>query len=315
MKQYIIALRSLDFNKSGKSWSTDAIDLYNNKFYTNYSITRSRFGLDVIGDKTFVGTEIVSDATPTIVVSGATPVSVTNYGEIVKETGVITYNIFEYDEASGQYFIFNLIEDASPFFILDPTSVEPDLFRFVDTTSKIDLLSYKAAFTNIASDDEPTYSVKIYEAESPEGPWMLSSISSDIGTLFLTDVKRYSKIEVEITSELQAVDVENFGFVFILEVAIANPVSPVLTKSAKNILRRFPSWMKMFEDSVDQATPETYIPQTVGGKFINSLISDYPEDFEKQKDFFELDRTITTADIEQSAWIYATSDVFSCISL
>jgi hypothetical protein len=309
MKQYIIALRSLDFNKSGKSWSTDAIDLYNNKFYTNYSITRSRFGLDVIGDKTFVGTEIVSDATPTIVVSGATPVSVTNYGEIVKETGVITYNIFEYDEASGQYFIFNLIEDASPFFILDPTSVEPDLFRFVDTTSKIDLLSYKAAFTNIASDDEPTYSVKIYEAESPEGPWMLSSVSSDIGTLFLTDVKRYSKIEVEITSELQAVDVENFGFVFILEVAIANPVSPVLTKSAKNILRRFPSWMKMFEDSVDQATPETYIPQTVGGKFINSLISDYPEDFEKQKDFFELDRTITTADIEQSAWIYATSDV------
>jgi hypothetical protein len=146
MKQFVIALRSSDFNRSGKSWSTDAIDLYSNKWYTNYSYLRSRYGLNEIGDRTFVGTEIIEDATPSVIIDGSTPVAVTNYGEIVAEENVITYNVFEYDEISGQYFIFNLIEDSSPFFILDPTTVDLDLFRFVDTSSEISILSYKRSF-------------------------------------------------------------------------------------------------------------------------------------------------------------------------
>jgi hypothetical protein len=146
MKQFIIALKSSDFNKSGKSWSTDAIDLYHNKWYTNYSITKSRYGLAELNDQTFVGTEIIPDATPTVIINGSTPVSVTNYGEIVVEENVITYNVFKYDEQSGQYYIFNLIEDASPYYILDPEYVSLDLLRFVDTSSRIDILSYKRSF-------------------------------------------------------------------------------------------------------------------------------------------------------------------------
>lgn len=309
MKQYILALRSLDFKKSGKTWSTDGIDLYNNKFYTNYSITRSRFGIDTIGDKTFVGTEILPHATPSIVVNGATPVSVTNYGEIVKEQNIIKYNIFNYDSISGQYFIFDLIGDSSPFYILDPTSVDLDLYRFVDTTSKIDILNYKGAFTNVNVGDEPTFTLKVYESDSKNGPWMLSSVSSEIGTLFIQNAKRYTKLEVQIESNLNPVDVENFGFVLLLEVAIADPVPPVLSDSAKNILSRFPSWMKMYEDSINQPTPNNYIPQTTAGKFINALVSDYPENFEKQKNLFELDRAVTTAGEDQIAWIYSTSNV------
>lgn len=146
MKQFVIALRSADFSKSGKNWSTEAIDLYHNRWYTNYSNTRSRYGLDLIDDRTFVGTKVLPNATPTVIISGSTPVTVTNYGEIVKETGVVSYNVFEYDEVSGQYFIFNLIEDASPYFILDPDTTDLDLFRFVDTSSQIDILSYKRSF-------------------------------------------------------------------------------------------------------------------------------------------------------------------------
>ena len=146
MKQFIIALKSSDFIKSGKQWSTAGIDLYSNKWYTNYSIARSRYGLNLLEDRTFVGTSVIPDATPSIIVEGSTPVYVTNYGEIVQETNVIKYNRFEYDEQSGQYFIFNLIEDASPFYILNPDTVDLDLQRFVDTSSKIDILSYKRRF-------------------------------------------------------------------------------------------------------------------------------------------------------------------------
>ena len=52
-----------------------------NKFYTNYSTFRSPNGLNQIGDFTFVGTEILENATPTI--DGAT--TVTNYGEILAD--------------------------------------------------------------------------------------------------------------------------------------------------------------------------------------------------------------------------------------
>lgn len=143
MKQFIIALKSSDFIKSGKSWSTGAIDLYQNKWYTNYSTIRSRYGLDEIGDRTFVGTEVIDGATPSIIVDGSTPVSVTNYGEILVEQNVISYNIFEYDQVSGSYYIFNLLEDASPYFILNPDSVDLNLLRFVDTSSNVDIISYK----------------------------------------------------------------------------------------------------------------------------------------------------------------------------
>lgn len=143
MKQFIIALKSSDFIKSGKSWSTGAIDLYQNKWYTNYSTIRSRYGLDEIGDRTFVGTEVIEGATPSVIVDGSTPVSVTNYGEILVEQNVVSYNIFEYDQVSGSYYIFNLLEDASPYFILNPDSVDLNLLRFVDTSSNVDIISYK----------------------------------------------------------------------------------------------------------------------------------------------------------------------------
>lgn len=65
----------------------------------------------------------------------------------------------------------------------------------------------------------------------------------------------------------------------------------------------------MFEDSVDDATPSLQTPSTNAGSFINSLVADFPENFEKQVNQFELDRFITTADESQMSWMYTTSDV------
>lgn len=81
MKTYFLALNKNDFNISGTTWTSNVVDLYSNKFYTNYSTFRSPNGLNQIGDFTFVGTEILENATPTI--DGAT--TVTNYGEILAD--------------------------------------------------------------------------------------------------------------------------------------------------------------------------------------------------------------------------------------
>jgi hypothetical protein len=41
--------------------------------------------------------------------------------------------------------------------------------------------------------------------------------------LFITNSKRYIKFDLDIVSELRSQDVENYGFVLLVEVAIANP--------------------------------------------------------------------------------------------
>lgn len=82
MKTYFLALNKSDFNISGSTWTSSVIDLYSNRFYNNYSTYRSKNGVNEIGDFTFVGTQTLPNATPTI--SGAT--KVTNYGEITLDT-------------------------------------------------------------------------------------------------------------------------------------------------------------------------------------------------------------------------------------
>lgn len=60
MKTYFLALNTTDFTVSGNTWSSGSFDLYSNRFYTNYSNYRSPYGLNEVGDYTFVGTEVSS---------------------------------------------------------------------------------------------------------------------------------------------------------------------------------------------------------------------------------------------------------------
>lgn len=73
MKTYLLSFVTSDFSKDGKIWSTEAIDLYANKYYKNYSYTRSPTGINSLGDYTFTGIKNINGATPTI--SGASQVT------------------------------------------------------------------------------------------------------------------------------------------------------------------------------------------------------------------------------------------------
>jgi hypothetical protein len=60
MKTYFLALNNSDFSISGNTWTSASFDLYSNKFYTNYSIYKSPYGINELGNYTFVGTEVAS---------------------------------------------------------------------------------------------------------------------------------------------------------------------------------------------------------------------------------------------------------------
>lgn len=270
MKQYLLSLRSSDFTKSSNEWVTDPINLYNNSSYKNYSYKRTANGLNLIGDRTFVGTEMAS---PTYGGEDATAVDdlavyVTNYGEVVYEQST------------------------------------PSLMRFIDMSSQIDLLAFKHKFVNIPGSAEPTFSITIYESDSENGPWLETYSSGEVSTLFIRDVKPYVKIGLNIDDD--GIDATAIGLIFYLEIGIHDPVSPVITRSGKNILRRFPSWTKIYEDSIDSATPSLDVPESEGGKFLTALIQDSIGNFQGVVDLSQINSYINTADESQVCWLYAS---------
>lgn len=134
MKTYFLALRNQDFTITSNVWKTGSIDLYSNKFYTNYSVYRSQYGNNLMGDYRFTGTTVIPNATPTI--SGAH--TVTNYGEILNDQDYGEYYIFDYDEQEGSFFYYDT-EYATPHRILNPSQYL-SVPRFVDTTSNVDIV-------------------------------------------------------------------------------------------------------------------------------------------------------------------------------
>lgn len=273
MKQYLLLLKSGNFVKSGNVWTSEPINLYANEQYYNYSNTRSRYGVDLIGDRTFVGTEVAS---PRFGGESSTPLTpravyVTDYGEVVS----------------------------------DPAT--PQLFRFVDTSSRIDILSYRHVFTNVPGSAYPSFNLTMFESDSSTGPWLKTPLSGESNTIFHRDCKPFIKLELDIFDG--GIDLNTLGLIFYLEVGIYDPISPVISRRTRNILERFPSWTELYADSVEPATPETALPKSVGGKFLNALVQENLDTVQRNVDLYSVNSFITTADINQLAWIYVTENV------
>jgi len=280
MKQYLLLFKSGDFTKTYDSltgnslWtSTNPVNLYSNSQYNNYSYTRSRYGLNLIGDNTYVGTEVTS---PSYSNDMSTPLSanalyVTNAGEIVYEPAT------------------------------------PDLIRFLDTSSRIDVLAYKHTFTNLPGFEVPSFNIQMHESDTEDGPWLKSSLSFDSNIIFIRNAKPWIKIELEIFSE--NIDVSTLGLLFYLEIGIHEPTSPVISNSARNILRRFPTWTKLFDDSLEPATPSLAIPQSTGGKFLTALVQENIDAIVSEIDLRDINAYINSADENMLAWAYVSYDV------
>jgi hypothetical protein len=76
LKTYYLHLKSEDFVLSGEDWVSGVIDLYDNDAivsmatpsYTNYSSTKSVYGLNLLGNNTWTGLNVIDDsASPSIV--------------------------------------------------------------------------------------------------------------------------------------------------------------------------------------------------------------------------------------------------------
>lgn len=94
-----------------------------------------------------------------------------------------------------------------------------------------------------------------------------------------------------------------------VEVVIHDPISPILSDSARNVLSRFPTWTAIYEDSIERSTPELATPLSNAGKFINALVGEYLDDFTALIDKNSLDSFISTADEDMIDWIYSSYNI------
>ena len=67
--------------------------------------------------------------------------------------------------------------------------------------------------------------------------------------------------------------------------------------------------MHLYEDSVDQATPSLYVPKSTAGKFLNAVIGEDLDDFDREIDIFRINSFIERADVNQLTWLYSSTNV------
>ena len=147
----------------------------------------------------------------------------------------------------------------------------------------------------------------MYESDNESGPWMKSEITIDSSSIFLTNSKKYIKIQLEIFSEVE--DVTALGLLLFINVLIHDIETPVISDSARSILSKFPTWTALYEDSIEAATPSLKIPQSVGGKFISSLVGEYLDNFESELNLQDINSFISTADEDVIDWVYVSYSV------
>jgi hypothetical protein len=166
MKSYLLSFTSYDFSKNGKTWVTSPVDLYFNKYYTNFSNKRSRTGNNLIGDYTFTGTEKTGDA---FIYIDSTQFTSPNF---IFETSGSTANYLLYTDTN-----FDIL--STPSFLQTVYRTDygevvqdlatPSLLRLVDTSSRVDIRSFRGAFSNILGGIENiTFNINVYESDSME---------------------------------------------------------------------------------------------------------------------------------------------------
>lgn len=161
MKTYLLSFNTGDFIKDNNLWTSSAIDLYANKYYKNFSYKRSLSGLNTLGDYTYTGTEELNSATPSI----ENVVKVTNAGEIYQDPGVTPHYLFNVNSISNNSLVFDPDEPSTPIFTAD--SEEKYVYRFIDTSSRVDIRTFKGAFSSsLNSVESITFDLNIYESDS-----------------------------------------------------------------------------------------------------------------------------------------------------
>lgn len=289
MKAYFLRLTEDDFEKDGTTWTSGIIDLYDTASdvytlttpsYTNYSVTKSNYGVNALGDQTWVGLEVgdPGSATP----SDATPT----------DTGLIVNN------------------------------------RFLDLSGRIDIFDWNLTLSGQFGEGDITPTLDVFHIDDPNAifplEWAKKLDIAENRIINVVDSYRYFRVRLNFSTD-QIVHLDNpflptgpdefsLGAELLIKLRIDEPVMAPLYTRTRNVLNKFPQWMEMRSD-INETGPtlpdnwQTATPTTIGAQLLNAVAGQWLDEIDNDILSLRLNQYISTADLNQTAWVYKSSDI------
>lgn len=184
--------------------------------------------------------------------------------------------------------------------------------RFIDTTGRIDLVSFNLEVSKNPGDGEIAAELDVYVADRqtlafPDEWVQVTDLTTSTG-IGVIDSPRYVKFVLKFESH-DEVSLTSHAAVLWVRVQIDTPVMVPLYEQTRVMLDNFPHWMEMREVENTPATPELATPVSVGGSVLNALSGEWLDDLHKQLRYVEFQLYIETVDLSQAAWVYRADQV------
>lgn len=271
MKLYTLKFNKADFVSTDFNlWRTPIVDLYDNDQYRNFSVRRSNYGTDLLGNGVY--------------------------------TGMSAHSATESE--------IGYVDDG----------------RFVDTTSKLDIVAWnvqvqpKDPNANVA---KPNFTLNIFNSADPDAPlehatpgsWANQQnirITSDI---YMVDAQRYAYFELDFErGDMSDADyaalLDNFDITLFIRVRIGSPTIDAFYSSTGSLLSMFPEWMDINEyDPADPNYSQMASPNSLGGQVLNALAGEWLNDLQSKIEYQKVQHYIDTVDLSQKAWVYRTTEI------
>lgn len=188
--------------------------------------------------------------------------------------------------------------------IYSPTSTSSGYIeagRFVDTTGRIDIVSYNETIVNNTSTTEIRSQLTIFASDSstaffPEEWIQQGGLTTSTG-IEIAGSPRYVRFQASFNADVGIV----FSPTIYVRIEIDEPVMAPFYDRSRFVMGKFPDWMAMREDGSTSATPTT-----VGSSLINAAAGEWIDDLNTTLPDLSLDKYIGTVDINEKSWVYKT---------
>jgi hypothetical protein len=176
--------------------------------------------------------------------------------------------------------------------------------RYIDKSGRIDIKTYETTVNYVQGDTtDVDHSLSVYTAteNTAATPYQWTEdidISRNIG-LYDTNQYAYFVLSFDTDHNISDMDIE-----ILIRVDIARPNIGPLYKRARSILKKFPSWTEMYEDSIEPATPFASVPTSLGGGLISAMAGEWLEEMDNDIDDLRIQQFITTANTDLVSLVY-----------
>lgn len=278
MRFYYVRFTKPQLTFVNNIWVSPSVDLYNNHSYANYSLTKSNYGVAGV-NTTWMGTTTLS---PVLNESDGSYSADSRISIVDFESSFFTVEQLRKDDWTGYSFKTDSGEMVDG--------------RFIDTSGRIDLISY-----NVDSSGPANPALRIFLSETPDDTfyddWLSNGPYTTSDEFGIVQATRYAKFELTF-------DYEPDDFELLIRVEIDQPVMAPMYRSTRRMLDVFPEWMAMREIDNDSSVPQLRVPQSTGGKVINALAGRWFDDLDAEITYQDYQKYIDTVDLEQMAWIW-----------